>query len=64
MEESAIGKYHVNIFALVWVTYFMQSMVSPDHLLLTACGMMAAGALLGIDRLNQKNKVSDAKISN
>jgi O-antigen ligase len=57
-------KYHIHIFTLVWVTYLMQSMISPDHLLLTACGFMAAGALLGIDRLNQPKRVSDAKNSN
>jgi len=63
MEDSTNGQYYVNIFALVWVTYLMQSLISPDHLLLTACGMMAAGALFGIYKLNQKSKLSDAKIS-
>jgi|694.fasta_scaffold125511_2 O-antigen ligase len=57
-------KYHIHIFTLVWVTYLMQSMISPDHLLLTACGFMATGALLGIDRLNRPKRVSDAKNSN
>ena len=46
IDESVIDKYHVYIFALVWITYFLQSMVSPDHLVITALGMMAAGALL------------------
>jgi O-antigen ligase len=64
VEEGVIGKYHVNVFAIVWVSFLMQSMISPDHLLLTACGMMAAGALLGIDRLSQTSRVSDAKSSN
>ena len=64
IDESVIDKYHVYIFALVWITYFLQSMVSPDHLVITALGMMAAGALLGIDRLNQKNRNDIAKNNN
>lgn len=63
-DRGVIDKYHVNIFAIVWVSFLTQSMISPDHLLLTACGMMAAGALLGVDRLNQTRRVSDAKKSN
>ena len=64
MDEGVIDKHHVYIFALVWITYFLQSMVSPDHLVITALGMMAAGALLGIDRLNQKNRSDIAKNNN
>lgn len=64
MKNNTSNNYHVNIFVSIWVTYLMQSMISPDHLLLIACGMMAAGAILGIDMVNQENMVSDAKNNN
>ena len=38
---------HVHILFCVWTTWILQTTFSPDHLVLTACGMMAAGALLG-----------------
>lgn len=38
---------HVHMFFCVWTTWILQTTFSPDHLVLAACGMMAAGALLG-----------------
>ena len=56
-EKGAILDWPIIVISSVWFTYFLQSLISPDHILLTACGMMAAGALLGIDNLNKKNGV-------
>ena len=38
---------HVHTLFCVWTTWILQTTFSPDHLVLAACGMMAAGALLG-----------------
>ena len=38
---------HVHTLFCVWTTWVLQTTFSPDHLILAACGMMAAGALLG-----------------
>jgi O-antigen ligase len=38
---------HVHTLFCVWTTWILQTAFSPDHLVLAACGMMAAGALLG-----------------
>ena len=38
---------HVHTLFCVWTTWVLQTTFSPDHLVLAACGMMAAGALLG-----------------
>ena len=38
---------HVHTLFCVWATWILQTTFSPDHLVLAACGMMAAGALLG-----------------
>ena len=47
----------INVLSLIWVGYFIQAFISPDHIFLTLCGMMAAGALIGID--NQKRKYAN-----
>ena len=39
---------HVHILFCVWTTWILQTTFSPDHLVLAICGMMSAGALLGI----------------
>jgi O-antigen ligase len=38
---------HLHTLFCVWTTWILQTTFSPDHLVLAACGMMAAGALLG-----------------
>jgi hypothetical protein len=42
--------WKVNFLELVWLAYFLQSLVSTDQILLQLIGMIAAGALAGIWR--------------
>ena len=50
LSKKQVHKDEILIFSCVWLGYFMQSLISTDSLLLITCGMMAAGALLGIRR--------------
>lgn len=40
--------YRVVIYISLWVNYFIQSMISTDHLLLFLIGMLSSGTLVGI----------------
>ena len=44
--QSERANFH--ILALIWIGYLLQAMISPDHLLIMVCGMMSAGAIIGI----------------
>ena len=53
---------HVHTLFCVWTTWILQTTFSPDHLVLAACGMMAAGALLGsADKAKSRESKESAK---
>ena len=53
---------HVHALFCVWTTWILQTTFSTDHLVLAACGMMAAGALLGnANKANSRESKESAK---
>jgi hypothetical protein len=49
-KNSRVPLWKVNFLELVWLAYFLQSLISTDQILLQLIGMIAAGTLAGIWR--------------
>ena len=45
------------VFAIIWTSWLFQSFFSPSHIVLDVCGVMTAGALIGLsDKVNRETK--------
>jgi O-antigen ligase len=45
------------VFAIIWTSWLFQSFFSPSHIILDVCGVMTAGALIGLsDKVNRETK--------
>ena len=53
---------HVHLLFCVWTTWILQTMFSTDHLVLAVCGMMSAGALLGIANISKSKESKKSAI--
>ncbi len=54
-----IAKWKLFPFISIWITYFFQSMISPDDLLLTLLGITSAGVIYGLNGVNNKKRVQN-----
>jgi hypothetical protein len=54
-----ITKWKLFPFISIWITYFFQSMISPDDLLLTLLGITSAGVIYGLNGVNNKKRVQN-----
>ena len=54
-----ITKWKLFPFISIWITYFFQSIISPDDLLLTLLGITSAGVIYGLNGVNNKKRVQN-----
>ena len=52
---------HIYVFAVIWTSWLFQTLFSPSHIVLDACGMMVGGALIGLAYKIKNEKKTNAK---
>lgn len=52
-----IKKWKLLPFISMWITYFFQSIISPDDLFLTLLGITSAGIIYGLNRENNYQRI-------
>ena len=52
---------NVYVFSVIWSSWIFQTFFSPSHIVLDACGMMVAGALIGLASKVKNESKSNAE---
>jgi tetratricopeptide (TPR) repeat protein len=62
-DLSRIKRVYFSTFATIWIGYIAQSLISPDHVILTLIGYISAGVILDL-YFNQESKIPKTESSN
>jgi O-antigen ligase len=62
-DLNRMKRVYFSTFATIWIGYLAQSLISPDHVILTLIGYISAGVILGL-YFNQELNTSNTEFSN